>query len=161
MRAIPFLVLTAGVCALDVVLVVGLAVSFDQPNPPNRLDLVSVLLTGIVGGFSYGLFLASRVTRSLEKTGVSRATRRRLLATLIAVVAVLFVYFWFSGFFISIRSPLFALEFSLLASMFAAQATAYFRWERRNAKSIEYDGVWGMKAVERNPVHNLTLEQKQ
>lgn len=161
MRAIPFLVLTTGICALDVVLFVGLAFSFGEPNPPNRIDLASVLLAGIVGGFGYGLFLASRVTRSLEKTGVSRATRRRLFATLIVVVVVLFVYFWFSGFIFPIQSPLFILEFSLLASMFGAQSIAYFRWERRNWKNIEYTGLWGLKAVDRFPVRSLPLEHNQ
>ena len=161
MRAYPLGLLVAGICALDVGLYAGLPIRMGEQTNPSSPFLVFVVPVGIVGGFVYGWFLTRRVTRSLEKTGVFRATRRRLVATLIVVVVVLFAYFWFSGFLFPIQSRLFVLEFSVLASMFGAQSIAYVRWERRNGKSIEYAGVWGLKAVERIPVRSLTLEHNQ
>lgn len=116
-------------------------------------DLISILILpiGVIGGLVYGVVLANWVTRNLERTGVSRPTRRRLISALIAIVVVLSVYFWFLGFVFTIIRPLIIGTFSLLASMFAAQSLVYWRWERRAGKMIEYEGVWGIRVVDRNP----------
>jgi len=121
---------------------------------------VLVLPFGIVGGFAYGSLTATRVTRSLERTGVFRATRRRLLALLIVIVLTVFVYLWFIDLVFTILRPLLVGTFSLLASMFAAQSIMYVRWERRTGKRVEYEGAWGVEAVDHTSPHTTLEEQR-
>jgi len=151
MRAVSPLLLVTGLLTLDLVLYVGLPRPIGGPSPLNSPVLLLVVLCCVIVGFAYGLFLARRVTRSLERTGFLRATRRRVLASLAVAVPAVSLYVWFIGLIFTIISPFLIAEFSLLASMFAAQSIAYLRWERRTGNWIEYEGVWGFRAVSRSP----------
>ncbi len=155
MRAVSLLLLVTGLLTLDVMLYIGLPGPIGGPSPLNSPLLLLVVLSCVIVGLAYGLFLARRVTRSLERTGLFHATRRRVLASLSVVVPAVSLYIWFIGFIFTIIGPFLISEFSLLASMFAAQSIAYLRWERKTGNWIEYQGVWGFRAVSRKSF-NLT-----
>jgi hypothetical protein len=149
MRAVSLMLPVTGLLTLDVVLYLGLPHPIGGSAALSNLVPILVLPSSIALGLAYGLFLVRRVTRNLEKTGFFRPTRKQILASVAAMAVVLTLYVWFIGFIDTIISPFLIGEFSLLASRFAAQSLAYLRWERRTGKSIDYEGVWGFRAVDR------------
>lgn len=151
MRAAPVGLLVSCLCVANVALyTLGPSPELSS-SALNDLTSILIIPVSVLGGLAYGVFIANWVTRSLERTGISRPTRRRFISALVAIVVVLSFYFSFLGFVLTILRPLLIGIFSVLASMFVAQSIVYWRWERRTGKSIEYDGVWGLKAVERIP----------
>jgi hypothetical protein len=160
-RAAPLGLLVASLGAVDVGLYLGLPIAEAAPTGLGSLVPLLVLPLSVASGFAYGSLLATRVTRSLERTGVFRATRRRLVALLIVIVLTVAVYFWSIDLVLTILRPLAIGVFSLLASMFAAQSIVYMKWERRTGKRVEYEGAWGVKAVDnRLPPSTPIVEQQ-
>jgi len=157
-RAAPFGMIVAGLFAFDVAVYLGLPITLEARSTLSDVVPLLVLPLGVAGGFAYGSFPAARVTRSLEKTGAFRATRRQLIGALIANMISVAVTFWFIDLYLTILRPLTIGVFSSLASMFAAQSIGYLRWEHRTGKRVEYEGAWGLKAVGYSSVH-ITPEE--
>ena len=159
-RAAPFGMIVAGLFTLDVALYLGLPITLQVRSTLSDVVPLLVLPLGVTGGFAYGSFLAARVTRSLERTGAFRATRRHLIGALIAITIFVTATFWFIDIYLEILRPLTIGVFSALASMFAAQSIGYVRWEHRTGKRVEYEGAWGVKAVGYSSVH-ITPEERR
>jgi hypothetical protein len=146
-RAAPLGMIVTALFAFDVAVYLGLPITLQARSSLSDAVPLLVLPLGVAGGFAYGSFLAARVTRSLERTGSFRTTRRQLIGALIASMLFVTATFWFIDIYLTILRPLTIGVFSSKGSMFAAQSIGYLRWEHRTGKRVEYEGAWGVKAV--------------
>jgi len=100
---------------------------------------------GVLTGLVFGGLLALKYTRSIEKNGEFRNTRRTLafalMAAIIVVLIGLFAIYFFPTFSLDAVIQLTNFVYPILPAFYVARTIVYLSWERKNARRILFDGL--------------------
>ncbi len=93
----------------------------------------------------YGAAVALKYTRSIEKNGEFRNTRRILAFTLLAVLIIILIgtilIYIFPSFSLDVVIQITNFEYPILLSFYVARTIVYLSWERKNVRRIVFDGL--------------------
>ncbi len=146
-RMVPLNLLVCGVWILNGALYFGLPGPLSSSYSTGSLVSVTGLLLSMAIGSGLGLLNANWIARNLERTGVSRLSRRELLLRVAAIAFGLTIYILLISFGLVITSLVIAWGYTCGAAAFAVQSAVYLRWEHRTGRKIESEGLWAVKAV--------------
>lgn len=109
-----------------------------------RLVSFNILLSGlgVIFGLVFGVAIALRYIRSLEKNGEFRVTRKTWAFALLAIDIALGIALYFL-FRLGLEAGIQMVSFlyPYIPAFYVARIAVYSNWERRHKKHISFDGL--------------------
>jgi hypothetical protein len=103
---------------------------------------------GLLSGAVFGVAVALKHTRSIEKNGEFRTTPMMFaFVVLLIIVVVLVGIYVFPTLGLEALVEMLNFVYSILPAFFASRIVVYLNWERKNARHILVDSMWVITKV--------------
>ena len=109
---------------------------------------ISFIGLGLLCGAIYGVVVALKHTRSIDKNGEFRTTGKMwAFVVLLVVVVVLIGVFLLPTLRLEVLIQLTGLVYAIPPAFYASRIMVYLNWERKNARHVLFDSMWVITKV--------------